>query len=122
MLHVRVIAPAELTDRVVERLDRDEAITHVVVLPSVALSPPGDLIEFDVVREGANGILADLNELGLHQDGAIVLERIDTSISAAADRAARSAPGWGSTRWCGARSSSRPGRSRGCRCPSSRSW
>ncbi|BCY11817.1 hypothetical protein L3i22_069050 [Actinoplanes sp. L3-i22] len=73
----------------------DVAVTHVVVLAGAALSPAGDLIEFDVVREGASSVLDRLREFGLERDGAIVMERIDTTLSDAADRAARRVPGLG---------------------------
>jgi hypothetical protein len=41
----------------------------------VALSPPGDMIESDVVREGASAVLDQLRDLGLERDGAIVMVR-----------------------------------------------
>lgn len=95
MLHVRVIAPKRVTDQVVEALTADEAVTHVVRLPDVALSPPGDVIEFDVVREGASVVLDRLRGLGIDADGAIVVERVDAALSASARRAARRSPGLG---------------------------
>ncbi|WP_306207061.1 DUF389 domain-containing protein [Actinoplanes sp. RD1] len=95
MLHVRVIAPATVSAQVLDLLKGHDAVTHVVVLPGVALDPPGDLIEFDVVREGASAVLDQLRGLGLDRDGAIVMERIDTTMSAAADRAERRVPGLG---------------------------
>ncbi|GIJ47964.1 hypothetical protein Val02_48500 [Virgisporangium aliadipatigenens] len=95
MLHVRVITPEGVSERVREILAADDAVTHVVVLPGVALSPAGDLVEFDVVREGASSVLDRLRELGLEQDGSIVVERVDAALSEAADRAARNTPGLG---------------------------
>jgi uncharacterized hydrophobic protein (TIGR00271 family) len=95
MLHVRVIAPEPAAGPAMDLLKGDEAVTHLVVLPGAALSPPGDVIEFDVVREGASTVLDGLRDLGLERDGAIVMERIDTALSASADRAARRVPGLG---------------------------
>lgn len=95
MLHVRVIAPKGVAARVRETIEGDDAVTHVVLLPGAAYSPPGDLIEFDVVREGASAVLDRLGDLGVDRDGAIVMERIDTTMSAAADRAAARVPGLG---------------------------
>ncbi|MFC7532977.1 DUF389 domain-containing protein [Actinoplanes sp. GCM10030250] len=95
MLHVRVITPASVSARVEKLLAGNEAVTHQVVLPGVAKEPEGDVIEFDVVREGASDVLDDLRELGLERDGAIVVETVDTTLSAAADRAARRTPGLG---------------------------
>ncbi|WIM98711.1 DUF389 domain-containing protein [Actinoplanes oblitus] len=95
MLHVRVIAPAPMSEEVQRLLAADEAVTHLVVLPGVAVAPRGDLLEFDVVREGASSLLDRLRDLGLDRDGSIVVERVDAALSAAADRAARRTPGLG---------------------------
>lgn len=95
MLHVRAIVPAQLTDQVQRLLAADDAVTHVSVMPGVAVSPRGDVVEFDVVREGASPILEQLREIGLEESGSIVVERVDAAISLAADRAARRTPGLG---------------------------
>ncbi|MGX6608533.1 hypothetical protein ACWKSP_41440 [Micromonosporaceae bacterium Da 78-11] len=58
MLHVRVIAPDPVTAQALDLLKGDEAVTHLVLVPGAALSPAGDIIEFDVVREGASHVLA----------------------------------------------------------------
>jgi uncharacterized hydrophobic protein (TIGR00271 family) len=95
MLHVRVIAPEDVTARAVDAVAGDEGVIHLVVLPGAARSPQGDVIEFDVVREGASPVLDRLRDLGLERDGAIVIERVDSRLSAAADRAERRVPGLG---------------------------
>ncbi|WP_430790283.1 DUF389 domain-containing protein [Actinoplanes sp. G11-F43] len=95
MLHVRVIAPKRAADQVMDALTADQAVTHVTRSPDVALSPPGDVIEFDVVREGASLVLDRLRGLGIDDDGAIVVERVDAALSASARRAARRVPGLG---------------------------
>jgi hypothetical protein len=69
MLHVRAIVPAQLTDQVQRLLAADDAVTHVSVMPGVAVSPRGDVVEFDVVREGASPILEQLREIGLEDGG-----------------------------------------------------
>jgi hypothetical protein len=79
MLHVRVIAPEQRTERVLQELTGDEAVTHLVVLPGAARSPSGDVLEFDVVREGASTVIDRLRALGLDRDGAIVVERVDAA-------------------------------------------
>ncbi len=93
VLHVRVISPAERADEVVRTVTACEAVTHVVRLPGAALAPPGDCIEFDVAREGANDVLAQLRELGLEESGGVTVEPLDLTMSAAADRAEAAAPG-----------------------------
>ncbi|GAA2513081.1 DUF389 domain-containing protein [Winogradskya humida] len=95
MLHVRVIAPSRVAEQALRLLEADAAVTHLVVLTGAALSPQGDVIEFDVVREGASPVLDQLRELGLDRDGAIIMERIDSTMSASADRAEREVPGLG---------------------------
>ncbi|MFC3740239.1 DUF389 domain-containing protein [Paractinoplanes deccanensis] len=95
MLHVRVIAPERVSARVRQWLTGDEAVTHLVVLPGAAKAPRGDVVEFDVVREGASHVLDGLRELGLDRDGAIIVDHVDTALSASADRAARRTPGLG---------------------------
>ncbi|GAA0913844.1 DUF389 domain-containing protein [Virgisporangium aurantiacum] len=95
MMHVRVISPAASTARVEALLAGDEAVVHVIVVPGAARSPAGDLVEFDVVREGATDVLDALRGLGLDHDGAIVMENVDAALSSAARRAARRVPGLG---------------------------
>lgn len=93
MLHLRVISPPDRTDAVRTLLVDEPGATHVTVLPGVAVQPPGDVVEADVAREAADGILAGLCVLGLDHDGGITLEAIDTALSDHADRAEEDAPG-----------------------------
>jgi uncharacterized hydrophobic protein (TIGR00271 family) len=93
VLHVRVIAPPSRTDEVLRIALEDPAVVNVIKLPGVAYDPAGDCVEFDVAREGANGVLERLKDLGLKETGGISVEQIDLSISAAADGAAEAAPG-----------------------------
>ncbi|MFI7547101.1 DUF389 domain-containing protein [Actinoplanes sp. NPDC049599] len=95
MLHLRIIVPPARTAAVQELLTGNEAVTHVVVLPGAAVQPTGDLIFCDVVREGASAIIEGLRELHVDRDGSIMLEKVDTTLSAAADRAERRVPGLG---------------------------
>lgn len=95
MLHVRVVSPTESTPKVEAALADDEAVVHLTVVPGVARSPVGDLVEFDVVREGATPVLDRLRGLGLDRDGGIVMEHVDAALSHSARRAARRVPGLG---------------------------
>jgi uncharacterized hydrophobic protein (TIGR00271 family) len=95
MLHVRVLAPPASTATIEALLSDDEAVIHLVVLPGAARSPAGDLVEFDVVREGATAVLDRLRSLGLERDGAIVMEHVDAALSQSARRAAHRVPGLG---------------------------
>jgi uncharacterized hydrophobic protein (TIGR00271 family) len=96
VLHVRVVTPKDRSGRLVRRLDSDDTIANLVVLPGVARQcgpDGGDLVMFDLARENANPVLDDLRDMGLEQDGAIALDEAETMLSAAAVRAERAAPG-----------------------------
>lgn len=95
VLHIRVISPEAMTAKVEELLVADEAVIHLIVVPGAARAPRGDLVEFDVVREGASTLLDQLRGLGLDERGAITVETIDMAMSGAADRAADRTPGLG---------------------------
>ena len=95
MLHLRMVSPVEKTDDVLRVLREHEGATHLVLLPGAALSPKGDVVEADVVRESTDDLLDRLGVLHLDHQGAITLEQIDTALSDAADRAAENAPGDG---------------------------
>jgi uncharacterized hydrophobic protein (TIGR00271 family) len=95
VLHLRIIVPADRTAAVQKLLTGNDAVTHVVVLPGAAVEPVGDLVFCDVVREGASTIIERLRELDVERDGSIMLEKVDTTLSAAAERAERRVPGLG---------------------------
>lgn len=93
MLHVRVISPGERTDEVLRIATDCPAVVNVIRLPGAAYAPPGDFVEFDVAREAANGVLAQLRALGLKESGGITVEELYLSISTAAEKAEEMAPG-----------------------------
>ena len=94
MLHIRVIAPPDLTDPIVELCEQTIAVTNLVILPGVGREPAGDLIQFDVAREAADAMLVRLRELGLDEHGSIAVENVDVSISVGATVAEEAAPGY----------------------------
>ncbi|MFD0530795.1 DUF389 domain-containing protein [Kitasatospora arboriphila] len=95
MLHLRLIVPADLRDQVLQTLDDCVGATHVVLLPDSAVRPAGDVVLCDVAREAADELLGALRTLGLADRGAINVEEVALTISAAADRAEEEAPGEG---------------------------
>ncbi|MGW4498374.1 DUF389 domain-containing protein [Micromonospora sp. NPDC004336] len=95
MLHLRVIAPPDQSAAVADLLAADPGVTHLAVLAGAARQPQGDLILCDVVRESADSVLHDLRRLGVEARGAIAADDVELTISSAADRAARRAPGSG---------------------------
>jgi len=96
VLHVRVVTPKDRSARLIGRLESDDTVANLVVMPDVARQcgpDGGDLVLFDLARENANPVLDDLREMGLERDGSITLDEAETVISAAAVRAERAAPG-----------------------------
>ncbi|MET0134158.1 MAG: DUF389 domain-containing protein [Kibdelosporangium sp.] len=93
MLHLRVVTPAERTDRVLDILKAEPGATHLVLLRGVGISPPGDVVEADVAREAADELIARLCDLDIDHTGAITVEQIDMAVSDAADEAEIRAPG-----------------------------
>lgn len=93
MLHLRITAPAELTDQAVALLAADPAVTNLVHLPGAAIRPKGDVVLADVAREAANELLDRLRDLGIPEAGSIHAEPVPTWISRAGFEADRRAPG-----------------------------
>jgi uncharacterized hydrophobic protein (TIGR00271 family) len=93
VVHFRLVVPSTDLDPVCELLERTPAVTNLIVLPGAARRPPGDVILCDVAREDASVIIADLRELDIDTEGSIAIEEIDSEISVAASRAARSTRG-----------------------------
>lgn len=93
VLHVRVISPAGVTADVLDVAAGSPAVVNVLRFPGVARVPVGDLVEFDVAREAANGVLEQLRALGLKDSGAITVEPLELSLSTASEVAEALAPG-----------------------------
>jgi uncharacterized hydrophobic protein (TIGR00271 family) len=93
VLHLRLIVPADRTDRTRSLLADNQGVTNLVVLPGAGVEPEGDLVLADVAREAADHLLDELAGLGLTQRGSIAVEGVDLSMSAGADRAEDRAPG-----------------------------
>jgi uncharacterized hydrophobic protein (TIGR00271 family) len=93
MIHLRIVSPSDLTDRVLDLLTGAPAVLNIIELGHAARKPEGDVILCDVAREDASVILGELKALRLHERGSITLEEVDTAISHAADEAERRAPG-----------------------------
>jgi uncharacterized hydrophobic protein (TIGR00271 family) len=93
MVHLRIVAPPEQAHAALSLLEASDSVINVIHLHDVAHKPAGDVILCDVAREDASVIIADLKELGIHRNGTIALELIDTAISDAAQAAERHAAG-----------------------------
>ena len=93
MLHLRITTPSDLTDRVVQALSGDPAVSQVAVLAGAAVQPPGDIVLADVAREAVNEIMERLDALGVPQTGTIHAEPVATWVSRAGFDAERHTPG-----------------------------
>jgi uncharacterized hydrophobic protein (TIGR00271 family) len=93
MIHLRMVAPPALAERVLAALERKASVINVIHLPGAARSPSGDVILCDVAREDASVVLSELRDLGLAEQGTIAIETVDTSISTAARTAEHAAAG-----------------------------
>jgi Domain of unknown function (DUF389) len=77
----------------VQFLDTSPAVTYLWVSEGNARKPSGDVVSFDVAREGATSIFEALRGFGLDRQGAIVVENLDISISKSAIMAEEETPG-----------------------------
>jgi uncharacterized hydrophobic protein (TIGR00271 family) len=93
MVHLRIVAPSEQAHAALALLEASGSVINVIHLHEVARKPEGDVILCDVAREDASVVIGDLKELGIHRDGTIAVEFVDTAISHAADSAERQAAG-----------------------------
>ncbi|MEO3808914.1 DUF389 domain-containing protein [Sphaerisporangium sp. B11E5] len=93
MLHLRVISPHARTSEVLRMLTEAAGVTNVIELPGAGRRPEGDLVMFEVTREGANAVIEHLKELGIAEEGSIAAERVDLSLSRVADEAEAQVPG-----------------------------
>jgi hypothetical protein len=81
VLHIRVVSPADLTARVVERLAADPGVINLVTLPEAYAAARHDAIQFDVSSESANSVLRQVREFGLGRQSPIIIESIDAAIT-----------------------------------------
>jgi len=93
MVHLRIVAPTDRSQRVLELLESSESTSNLVHLPDAARKPEGDVILCDVAREDASVIIDDLRQLEIPRDGSITIEQIDSHLSEGAERAVRAARG-----------------------------
>jgi uncharacterized hydrophobic protein (TIGR00271 family) len=93
VVHLRIVAPRDKSEKALELLNAYGSVSNVIYLEGAAKKPDGDVILCDVAREDASVILGDLRELEIPQCGSIAMEFIDSQISDAAERAEKFAPG-----------------------------
>lgn len=93
MVHLRIVAPDAEAQKALALFEKTPSVYNVIVLENVARKPDGHAILCDVAREDASVVISDLREIGIHEDGSIAVEDIDSQISAVAIRAEKAAAG-----------------------------
>ena len=88
MLHVRVVSPGDVTERLVDRLSAVSGVENLVVLPRAELRG-GDAVQFDVLTGSANPVLRQLREFGLDRDTSVVIQTVDAAMMDPERQAAR---------------------------------
>lgn len=93
VLSLRLTVPEPLTSDVVTLLRDDAYVTGLAVHRGASVIPPGDVVTADIAREGANPVLEALRALGIHEEGTIRVETVETWVSRTGLEAERLAPG-----------------------------
>jgi len=92
MLQVRVVSPPAVTGRLIEYLAAESGVINLAVESSAARRPDGDMVQFDVMRSAANGVLAQLRVLGLYRSSSVIVQEVDAALADTTDR-----PDWRAT-------------------------
>lgn len=95
MITVRVCCPTALSAQVQQVLADTPTVSSRAVYPGASQVPAGDIIEADIPREAANGIVEALIALGVQEQGSIQLLPVGTWISRTGLAAEHKAPGEG---------------------------
>ena len=93
MLQIRILAPAKLTDDVVQTLEDDPCVSGLAVVRDAAVKPVGDLVLANVAREAANEIIDRLRTMGVHREGTIEIQPVTTWLSSSGFDCEMKAPG-----------------------------
>ena len=93
VLKLRILSPTNLTDDVVQVLENEPCVSGLVLIKGAAIRPIGDVIVADLPREAVNDVIDQLRALGVHRDGTIEIEHVDTWLSADGFKAELIAPG-----------------------------
>jgi uncharacterized hydrophobic protein (TIGR00271 family) len=93
VVHLRIVVPSHNSEHALDLLKATPSACNLVFLERAAHKPEGDVILVDIAREDASVIVSDLKEFGIHRDGSIAMEDIDSQISEVAERAEEAALG-----------------------------
>ena len=64
MVHLRIVVPAELAEKVLDLLEATPSTSNLILLAGAARQPSGDVILCDVAREDASVVIEDLRSSG----------------------------------------------------------
>ena len=81
MLRLQVLASADLTDQVRDLLDDEPAVSGLAVIAGAGVRPEGDLFIADIAREAANEVVDQLRDMGVHEQGSIQLDPVNSWLS-----------------------------------------
>ncbi len=93
MLSLRILAPTRLTADVVGVLEEEPCVSGLAVVAGAAIRPVGDLVFADLPREAVNDVVTRLRALGVHHEGTIEIQPVDTWLSRDGFDAELKAPG-----------------------------
>jgi uncharacterized hydrophobic protein (TIGR00271 family) len=82
MLHVRVVTPTEVTERLTAALGSDPGVRNLVVFPAAA-RPDGDFVQFDVTDGSGNSVFQKMKDFGIDTDRQIDVDSVDAAIGGA---------------------------------------
>jgi uncharacterized hydrophobic protein (TIGR00271 family) len=89
VLHLRILAPPDLTPAVRRLLERESGAVHLSIVLGAAVDPPGDVIEVDIEHASLAAIVSRLEDLGIVRRGSFSFSDVLDARSVAADRARR---------------------------------
>ncbi len=93
MLKLRILSPTGVTDDVIRVLESEPCVSGLALIEGAAIRPQGDLILADLPREAVNDVVEQLRALGVHHDGTIEIQHVETWLSADGFNAELKAPG-----------------------------
>lgn len=93
MLSLRILTPSSLTPEVVGVLESEPTVSGLAVMTGAARRPVGDVVIADLPRESVNDVVCALRGLGVHHEGTIEIQRVDTWLSSDGFAAELKAPG-----------------------------
>ncbi|HEY2879026.1 DUF389 domain-containing protein [Nocardioides sp.] len=93
MLTLRISAPSDLTEQVLDIVGEDPAVSSLALMRGASLQPAGDIVLVDIAREAANEIVGRLEQLDVSRLGSIHIEPVSSWLSESGLAAEKHTPG-----------------------------